>query len=145
MRKRALTSGRADDNEYTMRERLKTFHKHAEPVIDYFKKHQKLIEVDAEADAPAVYYRTIEGLKRMFLKRVAVVFVVGGPGCGKGTQCDRLKDAFRCKETRPDTRHKMRLVCVLFTFENNSGHTDQRTERPTDEATDGPTDGHDLI
>ena len=42
--------------------------------------------------------------------------------------------------TRPDTRHKMRLVCVLcelFTFENNTGHTDGPT--------DGPTDGHDLL
>ena len=29
--------------------------------------------------------------------------------------------------------HKMRLVCVLFTFENNAGPTD------------GPTDGHDLL
>ena len=95
MRKRALTSGRADDNEYTMRERLKTFHKHAEPVVEYFKVRQKLIEVDAGADAPVVYQRTVEGLKRMFLKKVAVVFVVGGPGCGKGTQCDRLKETFR--------------------------------------------------
>ena len=32
------------------------------------------------------------------------------------------------KKTRPDTRHKMRLVCVLFTFENNTGHTDGRTD-----------------
>ena len=36
------------------------------------------------------------------------------------------------KQTRPDTRHKMRLVCVLFTFGNNTGRTD------------GRTDGHDL-
>ena len=35
----------------------------------------------------------------------------------------------------------MRLVRVLFTFENNKGHTDLRTDGPTD----GPTDGHDLI
>ena len=53
------------------------------------------------------------------------------------------------KETRPDTRHKMRLVCVLFTFENNTGHTDGRTDGPTDRRTDGPTDrrtdGHDLL
>ena len=36
------------------------------------------------------------------------------------------------KKTRPDTRHKMRLVCVLFTLENNTGrtygHTDLRTD-----------------
>ena len=35
--------------------------------------------------------------------------------------------------TRPDTRHKMRLVCVLFTFENNGAQTDLRT------------DGHELL
>ena len=33
--------------------------------------------------------------------------------------------------TRPDTRHKMRLICALFTFVKKHG-------------TDGPTDGHDL-
>ena len=37
------------------------------------------------------------------------------------------------EETRPDTRHKMHLVCVLFTFENNTGPSY------------GPTDGHDLL
>ena len=42
-----------------------------------------------------------------------------------------------CKKTRPDTWHKMRLVCVLFSFENNTGPTDRRT----DGSTDGPTDG----
>ena len=36
-------------------------------------------------------------------------------------------------KTRPDTRHKMRLLCVLFTFENNTG--------PTDGSSDGPRDG----
>ena len=36
------------------------------------------------------------------------------------------------KITRPDTGHKMRLVCVLFTFENNAGPTDLRTDRRTD-------------
>ena len=43
---------------------------------------------------------------------------------------------FSCGKTRPDTRHKMRLVCVLFTFENNTGYTDG----PTDLRTDGRTD-----
>ena len=32
--------------------------------------------------------------------------------------------------TRPDTRHKMRLVCVLFTFEKKT--RDGRTDGPTD-------------
>ena len=45
------------------------------------------------------------------------------------------------KKTRPDKRHKMRLVCVLITFENNTGRTDGRM----DLRTDGRTDGHDLL
>ena len=31
--------------------------------------------------------------------------------------------------TRPDTRHKMRLVCVLFPFEKNTGRTDTTSYR----------------
>ena len=45
MMRRAETSGRSDDNEVTMRERLKTFHKHAQPVVNYFKTKEKLIQV----------------------------------------------------------------------------------------------------
>ena len=39
------------------------------------------------------------------------------------------------QRTRPDTRHKMRLVCVLFTLENNTG----QMVGPTDRRTDGRT------
>ena len=35
------------------------------------------------------------------------------------------------EKTRPNTRHKMRLVCVLFTFEKNAGQTDLRTDGRT--------------
>ena len=35
-----------------------------------------------------------------------------------------LRNVYTVYETRPDTRHKMRLVCVLFTFENNTGRAD---------------------
>lgn len=34
---RAKTSGRVDDNEETIKKRLATFHKHSEPVVDYYK------------------------------------------------------------------------------------------------------------
>ena len=46
MRRRAESSGRSDDNENTMIERLKTFHKHAQPVVNYFKTKEKLIQVN---------------------------------------------------------------------------------------------------
>ena len=48
------------------------------------------------------------------------------------------------RETRPDTRHKMRLVCLFITFENNMGRTDGGTYGGTYGRTYGRTDGHDL-
>ena len=41
----------------------------------------------------------------------------------------RIRKLMNIEKTRPDTRHKMRRGCVLFTYENNTGQTD------------GPTDG----
>ena len=47
--------------------------------------------------------------------------------------CERIvRNMVRSEGTRSDTRHKMCLVSVLFTFENNSGHTDRRTYGRTD-------------
>ena len=43
------------------------------------------------------------------------------------------------KKTRPDTRHKMPLVGVLFTVENKSGRTDRQTDGRTDGRTDTPS------
>ena len=47
-----------------------------------------------------------------------------------------IKNDTNDRKTRADTRHKMRVVCVLFTFENNTGRTDLRTEGQTDGRTD---------
>ena len=74
--------------------RLATFHKHSQPVVDYYKKREKLIEIDAEETTDIVFANTVEGMRLKLFKGVFVTFVVGGPGCGKGTQCDRLKTLF---------------------------------------------------
>ena len=42
---RAKTSGRADDNEETIKKRLATFHKHSEPVIDAYKSKCAAVSV----------------------------------------------------------------------------------------------------
>ena len=47
-----------------------------------------------------------------------------------------LEVVSKASKTRPDTWHKMRLVCVLFTLENKTGRTYGRTDRPTDRRTD---------
>jgi len=44
--KRAETSGRVDDNEETIVKRLKTFHDHTQPVVDYYSQQNKVCKVD---------------------------------------------------------------------------------------------------
>lgn len=48
---RAKTSGRVDDNEETIKKRLATFHKHSEPVIDYYKGKCAKIVATSTPDA----------------------------------------------------------------------------------------------
>merc|ERR1712117_122457 len=47
---RAKTSGRADDNEETIKKRLATFHKHSEPVIDAYKSKCAAIPAERGPD-----------------------------------------------------------------------------------------------
>ena len=63
MRVRGLESGRADDNEATMRARLKTFKKHADAVVSYFRDSKRLIEIDAEDKVDSVFYETSLALR----------------------------------------------------------------------------------
>ena len=59
MKKRLLhrgqSSGRVDDNEETIKHRLKTFHDVTEPVIDHYNKQNKLKKVDAERTPDAIF------------------------------------------------------------------------------------------
>jgi adenylate kinase family enzyme len=42
---RGQTSGRVDDNEETIKKRLKTFHNQTIPVLDLYERQNKLAEV----------------------------------------------------------------------------------------------------
>lgn len=91
---RAETSGRVDDNEETIKKRLETFHEVTKPVINYYKKLDKLKTISAEAGPDEVFaevqplFQELEAGGK--LKDAKVIFVVGGPGSGKGTQCANI-------------------------------------------------------
>lgn len=53
--KRGESSGRVDDNEETIKQRLETFHQVTQPVIDHYAKQGKLKRVSAEQDPDDVY------------------------------------------------------------------------------------------
>jgi adenylate kinase len=54
---------RADDNVATVRNRLEVYAKETEPLIDYYKKAGKLVEVEGDGGAAAVNRRIMAALK----------------------------------------------------------------------------------
>jgi len=60
---RGLTSGRADDNEATIKNRLETFVKATEPVIDYYKAQNKVRRVNSEQPVDQVFAEVELALK----------------------------------------------------------------------------------
>jgi adenylate kinase len=90
---RSKTSGRADDNPETIKKRLATFTNETVPVVKEFELKGKVIKVDASKGKDEVYKNLSEELRKHSVNPPpppAVYFVVGGPGSGKGTQCDNL-------------------------------------------------------
>ena len=87
---RGLTSGRVDDNEETIKARLDTFHASTTPVTQYYSSLNKLYTINAERNPEEIFADVENAIDQMILSDSKVIFVVGGPGCGKGTQCERL-------------------------------------------------------
>ena len=51
---------RADDNEETIRSRLKVFHDQTEALIEFYRKRNKLLEVDATGLPEEIFTRVLE-------------------------------------------------------------------------------------
>lgn len=56
-------SDRNDESLQAIRKRIELFHKETKPVIDYYKKHGKLLAVDGEQDIDGVFGQISKGLK----------------------------------------------------------------------------------
>lgn len=63
--KRAETSGRVDDNEETIVKRLKTFHQHTQPVIDYYAKQNKVCKIVAEGSVDDIFAQVTSHLDKI--------------------------------------------------------------------------------
>ena len=63
--KRAETSGRVDDNEETIVKRLKTFHQHTQPVIDFYSKQNKVWKIAAEGTVDEIFGQVTAHLDKL--------------------------------------------------------------------------------
>lgn len=59
---RGKTSGRADDNAESIKKRFKTFVETSMPVVDHFKKEDKVISISATGTENEVYERLVKEL-----------------------------------------------------------------------------------
>ena len=87
---------RKDDNLETLKKRFKVFKESTIPIVDAFEQQQKCIKVESMGSIQSIYSKMRKYFVRALLEP-KVVFVLGGPGAGKGTQCQKLcnDDAFK--------------------------------------------------
>lgn len=60
--KRAETSGRSDDNEVTIKNRIQKFFDESVPVVDFYRKFGKVRTIDASGGIGEVYAATKQAL-----------------------------------------------------------------------------------
>lgn len=88
MTERAKTSGRADDNPETMKKRILTFESETLPIVRSFEERNNCIKVDATKSRDEVYSQLRNKLTDANIhppNPAEMLFVLGGPGSGKGT------------------------------------------------------------
>jgi adenylate kinase len=61
---RAEVEGRADDNEGTIRERMRVYDSQTAPLLDYYRNRNLLVEVDGMGSMDEVFERVGEALRR---------------------------------------------------------------------------------
>ncbi|KAH9284447.1 adenylate kinase [Echinococcus granulosus] len=66
--KRGETSGRADDNEATIVQRLKTFEEKTEPVIKHYTQKGKVIKIDASKTIDEVFAVVVQEFAKKGIK-----------------------------------------------------------------------------
>jgi UMP-CMP kinase family protein len=98
---RSKTSGRSDDNPESMKKRFDTYQNETKPVIELFETKNLIRKINAERSVDEVYADThaaLESIKACLKPpKPSAVFVLGGPGSGKGTQCEKIIADFGLK------------------------------------------------
>ncbi len=83
---RGLTSGRLDDNELIIRNRLKEYEEKTLPVLNFYKEKGNYVSIDGNKEITEVTSQIEEIINKELSKKLMNVVIFGYPGCGRGSQ-----------------------------------------------------------
>lgn len=91
---RGKTSGRSDDNEQVIRNRLKEYHEKTLPVLDFYAEKGVRSDVDGTRDIKKVQAEVTRIAASQYTKKPVSIVVFGYPGSGRGSQARALAEKF---------------------------------------------------
>jgi adenylate kinase len=92
--KRGVTSGRSDDNETVIRNRLKEYNEKTLPVLQFYKDKGIYFEVDGSLGIEEVTIEITKLIKVELSKRLLNIVLFGYPGSGRGSHGKALAKEF---------------------------------------------------
>ena len=91
---RGKSSGRSDDNEKVIRNRLVEYNVKTRPVMKFYKDRGIYFEIDGHDSIENVNKKIINILHDELSKSLYNIVLFGYPGCGRGSQAQALAEKF---------------------------------------------------
>ncbi|MFA5265889.1 MAG: adenylate kinase, partial [Opitutaceae bacterium] len=91
---RGITSGRADDNEAVIRNRLREYNQKTLPVLQFYRDKGVYVEVNGATGIDAVHQQITDIIRNELSKSLFNVVLFGYPGSGRGSQGTALAKKF---------------------------------------------------
>lgn len=91
---RGLTSGRLDDNEQVIRNRLREYEEKTLPVLNFYKEKGNYYAIDGNQEMKEVTIQIEAIIDKELSKKWMNAVIFGYPGCGRGSQAIELCKKF---------------------------------------------------
>lgn len=91
---RGKTSGRSDDNEAVINNRLDEYENKTLPVLDFYKERGKYVGINGVGNIDEVFTDLTDTINLELNKHLLNVVMLGYPGSGRGTQAKKLAQKY---------------------------------------------------